>query len=334
MKPGPTGAGPDSFDFGGVHVSRILITGGAGFLGRRLARRLMSAGGSAPSLTLWDHLPFEGPHGAKVVVVDLLDDANRSAALTGGVDAIVHLAAVVSAQAEADFDLGMRVNLDGTRALLEACRNLDKPPVFVMTSSVAVFGGDLPAKVPDNWAVRPASSYGTEKAIVELLVNEYSRRGVIDGRLLRLPTVVVRPGRPNQAASSFASSIIREPLAGEGAVCPVDPATPMWLMSPDRAIDALVHALALEAGELGLDRVISLPGLSVTVAEMVAALQRVAGKSVAELIDWTPDPAIAAIVQSWPGDFEATRAWALGFLADGAMDEIIEQHIRDRKEDQ
>ena len=198
-------------------MRRILITGAAGFLGRRLARRFSAGGADAPTLTLWDHLSFEMPThmpNARVIVGDLLDPGKLTKALGDGVDAVIHLAAVVSAQAEEDFDLGMQVNLDGTRRLLEACRGLAVPPRFVMTSSVAVFGGDLPDRVPDTWAVRPASSYGTEKAIAELLVNEYSRRGFIDGRLLRLPTVVVRPGRPNKAASSFASSIIRAPAGG------------------------------------------------------------------------------------------------------------------------
>lgn len=317
-------------------MSRILITGAAGFLGRRLAARLVAtAGPGGLELVLWDHLPFDPPSSPKgsirLVVGDLLDDGTRNEALAGGVDAVFHLAAVVSAQAEEDFELGMRVNLDGARVLLESCRTLARPPRFVMTSSVAVFGGELPARVPDAWMPRPRSSYGTQKAIAELLVNEYSRRGYVDGRILRLPTVVVRPGKPNRAASSFASAIIREPLAGETAVAPVDPETPMWLMSPERAVDALIHARDLEADALGDERVISLPGLSVTVEDMVAALARVAGVEAAARVSWQFDPAIAAIVQSWPGDFEATRALALGFRADTGMDDIIAQYIADMK---
>ena len=315
----------------GRSMSRILITGGAGFLGRRLAGRFAAANPGADEFILWDRVAAELPDGAgagsRLVVGDLLDRELRAKAFGSGIEAVYHLAAVVSSQAEEDFDLGMRVNLDGTRALLEACRAFGPAPKFIMTSSVAAFGGTLPARVPDDWAVRPRSSYGAEKAICELLVNEYSRRGFVDGRVLRLPTVVVRPGRPNRAASSFASSMIREPINGEAAVVPVDPATPMWLMSPDRAVDALVHALELDGGRLGDDRVISLPGLSVTVGEMAAALARVGGAEAAARLSWQYDAGIAAIVQSWPGAFEAARATELGFEADAAIDDIIAQHM-------
>jgi D-erythronate 2-dehydrogenase len=293
--------------------------------------------GGVTSLILWDHLPFEAPVSdhidIKVIHGDLLDESLRRKAFAGGLDSIIHLAAVVSSHAEEDFDLGMRVNAAGTRALLEACRADGNQPKFIMTSSVAVFGGDLPIKVPDQWAPMPRSSYGAEKAICELMVGEYSRRGFVDGRVLRLPTIVVRPGRPNRAASSFASSIIREPLRGEPAVCPVAPETPMWLMSPDRAVDAFVHVYDLQAVALGDERVISMPGLSVTAAEMVAALDRVAGADVAARVDWQFDAAIADIVQSWPGDFEATRATALGFQADSNMDEIIAAHMTETAND-
>jgi nucleoside-diphosphate-sugar epimerase len=312
-------------------MGRILITGGAGFLGQRLAARLAAADPGNVELHLWDHVQPRLPEGAastsRTLVGDLLDPGLLSDAISPGLDAVIHLAAVVSAQAEEDFDLGMRVNFDGTRALLEACRALATRPRFVMTSSVAVFGGALPTRVPDWWAPHPRSSYGAAKAICELLVNEYSRRGFVDGRVLRLPTVVVRPGRPNRAASSFASSMIREPLAGEEAVVPVEPDTPMWLMSPDRAVDALMHAIDLDAKALGDDRVISLPGLSVSVGEMAAALGRAGGGEAAKRVSWQFDLPIATIVQSWPGDFEATRAKGLGFEADASMDEIIAQHM-------
>jgi nucleoside-diphosphate-sugar epimerase len=312
-------------------MGHILITGGGGFLGQRLAARLTAADPGSVELVLWDHvrpsLPEEAAPASRVLVGDLLDPALRREAISTRLDAVIHLAAVVSAQAEEDFDLGMQVNFDGTRALLEACRALATRPRFVMTSSVAVFGGALPTRVPDWWATRPRSSYGAAKAICELLVNEYSRRGFVDGRVLRLPTVVVRPGRPNRAASSFASSMIREPLAGEEAVVPVEPNTPMWLMSPDRAVDALMHAVELDAKSLGDDRVISLPGLSVSVGEMASALGRAGGGEAAKRVSWQFDLPIATIVQSWPGDFEATRAKGLGFEADASMDEIIGQHM-------
>jgi nucleoside-diphosphate-sugar epimerase len=292
-------------------MGHILITGGGGFLGQRLAARLTAADPGSVELVLWDHvrpsLPEEAAPASRVLVGDLLDPALRREAISTRLDAVIHLAAVVSAQAEEDFDLGMQVNFDGTRALLEACRALATRPRFVMTSSVAVFGA--------------------AKAICELLVNEYSRRGFVDGRVLRLPTVVVRPGRPNRAASSFASSMIREPLAGEEAVVPVEPNTPMWLMSPDRAVDALMHAVELDAKSLGDDRVISLPGLSVSVGEMASALGRAGGGEAAKRVSWQFDLPIATIVQSWPGDFEATRAKGLGFEADASMDEIIGQHM-------
>ena len=311
----------------------MVITGAAGFLGRRLAE-MLSGDPSAPSLVLWDTQPFPDPPGGpeRVTVLsgDLMDEDLVARAFDGGVDAVVHLAAVVSAQAEADFDLGMRVNVDATRMLLERARRLGTCPTFVMTSSVAVFGGELPESVPDHWQPTPQSSYGAEKAICERLVSEYSRRGFVDGRVLRLPTVAVRPGRPNKAASSFVSSVIREPLNGEPAVCPVAPETPLWLMSPARAVDALAHGLRVPAGDLGDERVISLPGISVRTDDWVAALARLAGDEVAARVRWDYDPAIAAIVQSWPGAFEATRARALGFQADADADEIIAAHMAEQ----
>jgi len=314
-------------------VTRIVITGAAGFLGRRLAG-MLAAGPSAPSLVLWDTQPFPDPPGgpASVTVLsgDLMDEALVARAFADGVDAVVHLAAVVSAQAEADFDLGMRVNVDATRILLEQARALGTCPTFVMTSSVAVFGGALPASVPDHWQPTPQSSYGAEKAICERLVSEYSRRGFVDGRVLRLPTVAVRPGRPNKAASSFVSSVIREPLNGEPAVCPVAPETPLWLMSPGRAVEALAHALRVPADDLGDERVISLPGITVRTDDWIQALARLAGDEVAARVSWEFDPDIAALVQSWPGAFEATRARALGFQADADADEIIAAHMAEQ----
>ena len=314
-------------------MSKLVITGAAGFLGRRLAE-MLSAAPSAPSMVLWDTQPFPDPPGGQdsvtVLSGDLMDEDLVARAFEGGVDAVVHLAAVVSAQAEADFDLGMRVNVDATRMLLERARALGTCPTFVMTSSVAVFGGELPESVPDHWQPTPQSSYGAEKAICERLVSEYSRRGFVDGRVLRLPTVAVRPGRPNKAASSFVSSVIREPLNGEPAVCPVAPETPLWLMSPGRAVDALAHALRVPAKDLGDERVISLPGISVRTDDWIQALARLAGDEVAARVRWEYDPAIAAIVQSWPGAFEATRARGLGFQADADADEIIAAHMAEQ----
>lgn len=320
----------------GCHLTRILVTGAAGFLGRRLVRRLLDTDPGVSGVVLWDRVECPAPKADGVefepVVGDLSDDDARRRAIGAGVDAVFHLAAVVSSQAEQDFDLGLRVNIDGTRALLDACRQSGNRPKFLMASSVAVFGGDLPRRVPDAWAPKPRSSYGAEKAVCELLINEYSRRGFVDGCVLRVPTVVIRPGKPNRAASSFASSIFREPLNGERAVCPVAPETPVWLTSPAAAVDSFVHAYGLDAGNLGDERVISLPGLSVSVAEMVAALERQAGPEATALIDWQFDPGIAAIVQSWPGDFEATRALDLGFRADAGIDDIVRAFMAEREQ--
>ena len=237
----------------------------------------------------------------------------------------------MSGQAEADFDLGMRINIDAARRVLETCRAAGHQPRVVFTSSVAVYGGDLPATVPEALAPNPQSSYGAQKAIGELLVNDYSRKGYIDGRVLRLPTVSVRPGRPNRAASSFASGIIREPLAGEHATCPVAPATRIWLLSPRQAIDGLILGHELPAAALGSSRVVNLPGVCVTAREMVAALERVAGVEAAQRVRWERDAAIDRIVSSWPGAWDTRRAEALGFRGDADFDSIIRAYIEDER---
>jgi len=314
---------------------RILLTGASGFIGRKLTTALAQHGSLTPSngLVLLDQIetPMLASTGfsVKTVLGDLNNPATLQSAFDDGIDVIFHLAAVVSAQAEADFDLGMRVNVDGTRHLLEACRAQAKPPVFVTTSSVAAFGGELPAVVSDNQAPTPRSTYGMTKVVCELLVNEYSRKGFVDGRVVRLPTIVIRPGKPNKAASSFASGILREPLNGEAANCPVGAHVPIWLMSPRRAIEALLKAAEISAGELGDDRIITLPGLASTPEAMVAALERAAGADVADLVTWEIEPHIETIVTSWPGAFEATRARRLGFKADADMDEIIRAYRED-----
>lgn len=318
---------------------QVLITGGAGLLGMHLARRILARGtlagpdGSAQTVSriiLLDVVAAAPLDDARVVTVvgDIADPQCVAAMLTPATDTIFHLAAVVSGQAEADFPLGMRINLDATRLLLEAARENGNCPRVVFTSSVAAFGGKLPARVPDDWSTTPQSSYGAQKVIGELLVNEYSRRGFVDGRVLRMPTVCVRPGAPNKAASSFASGIIREPLAGIDAICPVSPETVMWLASPQTAIDNLVHGHELAAGAFGSSRIVSLPGLSVRVAEMAAALARVAGPAVAARILWQPDPAIERIVNSWPGDFITERAERLGFFRDADFDAIVRAHMQ------
>ena len=321
---------------------KVVITGGAGFLGRRLADLLLQRGyvlGPAgqveplETLVIFDAVAPTPPlaHDPRVQIVrgDLCDAAALARAIDLHTRSVFHLAAVVSAAAEADFDLGMRVNLHGTIAVLEACRALPQPPRLVFTSSLAAFGGELPEIVDDTTPLAPQTSYGTQKAIAELLINDYSRKGFLDGRVLRLPTIVVRPGKPNQAASSFASSIIREPLTGTDAVCPVTPETRLAILSPRRAIDALLHAHALPPEAWGMFRCLNVPALSVTVAEMLEALRRVAGPRPLGRIHWQPDATIQRIVGSWPRFFTSQRARQLGFQTDSSMDEIVQGFVED-----
>jgi D-erythronate 2-dehydrogenase len=333
---------------------RIVITGGCGFLGRRLALTLLERGsslGPVDELVLFDNTPPSAlplPDDPRVTLAtgDIADRETVQQLLMPGAGAVFHLAAVVSGQAEADTDLGYRVNLDGTRAVLDACRALGTCPRLVFASSLAVYGGVLPLRicdapsggraharaetvVGDDTALTPQSSYGAQKAIGELLVNDYSRKGFVDGRALRLPTVVVRPGRPNRAASTFASSIIREPLAGKGAVCPVSPDVVMALASPRRVVAALHRAHELPGDAFGANRSLQLPGFSVAVGEMVAAVRRAGGEPARARIRWEPDPAIQQIVSGWPQALAAPRAEALGFAADSGIDEAVCAFIED-----
>jgi nucleoside-diphosphate-sugar epimerase len=309
---------------------RVLITGGTGFIGKKLAAALL-ADDTVERITLFDLTAGDDLPGDPRIDVVTGDIADRATVdrLVSDMDAVWHLAAVVSYAGERDFDLGYRVNLDGTRTLLEALRATGRRPRLVAASSFAVFGGDLPEVVPDDFHCTPQSSYGTQKAILELLVADYSRKGFVDGRALRLPTIVVRPGKPNQAASTFASSIIREPLAGQEAVCPVDRDTAMYVLSPRRVVAALRRAMQLPEDAWGADRTLPLPGISVTVAGMVDALRRVAGPEVAARIRFEPDPAIARIVAGWAVEAAATRARAMGFEDDGDFDAIVRAHIED-----
>ena len=264
----------------------------------------------------------------KALAGDIANNATVQS-IVQGASTVFHFAAVVSAGAEADFDLGYRVNLDGTRAVLDACWALGTAPRLVFASSLAVYGGKLPSAVGDDTALTPQTSYGTQKAIGELLVNDYSRRGFVDGRALRLPTVVVRPGRPNRAASTFASSMIREPLAGQEAICPVSPDTIMALASPRRIVAGLVHALGIPGEAFGTSRSLQLPGFSVSVGEMAAALRRAGGEAAYARLRWQPDPQIQAIVSSWPPSLATPRAEALGFSRDNGIDAVVAAFMED-----
>jgi D-erythronate 2-dehydrogenase len=320
---------------------RIVITGGAGFLGSRLARKLLERptltderghARAIESLTLLDlataRESISDPR-VNVIAGDLADPAIVERAIPSDTDSVFHLAAVVSGQAEADFDLGMRVNLDATRLLLERCRTLRSPPKFVFASSLAVFGGPLPDPVPDDAPLTPQASYGAQKAIGEFMVYDMTRKGFIDGRSLRLPTVTVRPGKPNRAASSFASGIIREPLAGIDAPCPVAPATRMWVTSPRAVIDNLIVGHEAPAQKFAHTRSVNVPGICVGVGEMVEALRRVAGDAVADRVAWNYDPVIDRIVSTWASNFAPKLGPALGMRADADFESIIRAYIAD-----
>jgi D-erythronate 2-dehydrogenase len=321
---------------------KVLITGGAGFLGQRLASQLLAQGQLTDShgqlqtiseLVLVDVVAAHDFNDVRVKVVtgDIADGALMRATIDTQTTSIFHLAAIVSGQAEADFELGMRINLDASRLLLDICRELGHKPKVVFTSSVAVYGGKLPDVVQDTTALNPQSSYGAQKAIGELLLNDYSRRGFVDGRVLRLPTISVRPGKPNKAASSFASGIIREPLNVEVAVCPVATDLRLWLLSPRGAIASLIAGHELAGEMFGASRTVNLPGLSVSVGEMIAALEDVAGSDVTARISYAPDPAIERIVKSWPGAWDTARAEALGLTADADFASIIRAYMDDVK---
>jgi len=310
---------------------RILITGGGGFIGSRVAKAL-KARDPAAKITLLD-MAF--PPGLDKEFTCMAGDVASpeviAKALGNDTDSVFHLAAVVSGGAEADFDLGYRVNLDGTRALLEACRKLSKPPKFVYASSVAAFGGTLPEVLDDSTTPTPQTSYGAQKVMGEYLVADFTRKGMVDGRSMRLPTIVVRPGKPNLAASSFASGIIREPLAGVASECPVPDTTGVWILSPKRVVEAFLHAHDLPASAWPTSRVVNLPGITLTVREMIDAMGRVAGKETVERVKFVPDARIQGIVKTWPVRFRTERANAMGFKADPDFDSIVRDHIANER---
>jgi D-erythronate 2-dehydrogenase len=323
-----------------VHV---VVTGGAGFLGSRLARELLAAG-SLPvagrparplsRLTLIDRAPappdLASDERVSLVrddLVELLDNEATARDTLGGAEVVFHLAAAVSGECEADFDLGLRANLQATQALLASCRALGTTPVVVFSSSVAVFGGPAETVITDETWPTPQTSYGTQKVMCEYLLADYTRKGFLNGRAVRLMTVSVRPGRPNAAASGFLSGIIREPLAGQRAVCPVDPGTEVALASPAKAVGALLRAATAAGENWGGRTALTMPALTLTVADMAAALTRVAGPAVSALIDWVPDPMIARMFETWPARIRADRAARLGLTPDPDFDSVIRAYL-------
>ncbi|MES2145679.1 MAG: D-erythronate dehydrogenase [Pseudomonadota bacterium] len=299
----------------------ILILGAAGMIGRKLTAAIAAGGLPTNRLTLADVTAPTPPDAipTTALAVNLANPGIATRLVADRPDLIFHLAAVVSGEAEVDFDKGYAVNLDASRALLEAIRTLPGyHPRLVFASSLAAFGAPFPDLIPDDFHPTPLTSYGTQKAITELLISDYSRRGILDGISLRLPTICIRPGAPNRAASGFFSSILREPLAGLPATLPVPDTTRHWFASA-----------RIDTAQIGPRRAVNMPGLSATVAEEIEALRRVAGQKAVDLITRIPDPTIAAIVGNWAGNFAPARATALGFRADASFDDIIRAYLQD-----
>jgi nucleoside-diphosphate-sugar epimerase len=325
---------------------KVVITGGAGFLGKKLARRilqqgtLMDAGGeprTVNELLLFDVGKADGPGLDDPRVRTLAGDIANSATVQSvvqGASTVFHFAAVVSAGAEADFDLGYRVNLDGTRNVLEACRALGTNPRVVFTSSLAAYGGDLPPAVDEDTPLTPQTSYGAQKSIGEFLVRDYTRKGFLRGTAVRLPTICVRTGLPNKAASTWASSVVREPLTGIDVVCPVSPQTVMVVLSPRKTIDAFLRLHDLSADAFGPGRTLLLNGINVTAKELERAVARHAGNRKVGKVAWQHDPAIQKICDGWPQGIASTRARTLGFETDRDLDEIVRHFIADDLDEQ
>ncbi|XKM43320.1 D-erythronate dehydrogenase (plasmid) [Rhizobium ruizarguesonis] len=317
----------------------ILIIGAGGMIGRKLAATLGRSGSlgrhAITRMTLADVTSPPVPTGVswpvEALAADISERSMAEALAARRADVIFHLAAIVSGEAERNFELGYRVNLDGTRSLLEAIRREGTRhayvPRFVFSSSIAVYGSPFPDPIPDDYVLAPLTSYGVQKAISELLLADYSRRGFIDGVGIRLPTIVIRPGAPNAAASGFFSGILREPLAGQRAVLPVEETVKHWLASPRSAIKFLIHAATLDTAALGVRRTLTMPGVAATVADQIAALRRAAGPEAADLIDRRRDEVIEGIVAGWPKSFAPERAAQLGFVAETTVDELIEVYL-------
>jgi nucleoside-diphosphate-sugar epimerase len=319
----------------------VLIFGAAGMIGRKLTQHLAHSGflgnREIAALGLVDLVSAERPaqFGGEVTVsaLDIADPGAAERSIAARPDVIFHLAAIVSGEAEADFEKGYRINLDGTRHILEAVRRegMRSPyrPRLVFASSIAVFGAPFPEAIGDEFFVTPLTSYGTQKAMSELLICDYTRRGFLDGIAMRLPTICIRPGKPNKAASGFFSNILREPLAGQEAVLPVAETVRHWHASPRAAVGFLMHAATMDLSLLGARRALTMPGLSATVAEQMEALRRAAGDKAVRLVRRELDPAIIKIVEGWPCAFDARRALSLGFRADNSFDDIIRIHVED-----
>ena len=321
-------------------MTRILITGGGGFIGQKLANRLAEAGTlrgqKITSMTLADiadPAQPKAPFDINTVAADIAEPQAVQAMMLGGVDVIFHLAAVVSGAAEADFDLGLRVNLAGTLNVLEEARRLHTCPVVVYASSCAVHGGEEPEVIPDGVELNPQTSYGTQKAIGELLLNDMTRKGFIDGRGLRLPTVSIRPGKANTAASSFMSAIFREPLQGETSNCPVGRDFAVWHTAPRTIIDNLIHAAEIDGAAFGFNRCINLPGRTDTIGEMIDAMTRLAGPEAERLITWEADPVIEKIVMGWRNHFRPEKGLRLGFHADESFENSVRWFLEDDHRD-
>ena len=311
----------------------VLIIGGGGFIGSRLATEwLLQHPKSKGKITLVDQAfsdNIKNNPGFECIAWDFSDPSLIDPLLEKKPELIFHLAAVVSGEAEKNFDLGMRVNLYGSLHLLEKCRELAYCPKVVFASSCGIFGGDVNQVLTEETAPKPKSSYGTQKAMVDLLMNDFSRRGFVDARCLRLPTITVRPGKPNAATSSFLSSIIREPLNGKATSYPVAPASPFWILSPKQVVKNFIHAANLPAKAIGDDRTINLPGITVSVQEMIDCLELVTHKGITDLISYEPDAFLQSIVLTWPPHFDTKKADALGFTADKNTTEIITNYIQE-----
>lgn len=314
----------------------ILIIGGGGVIGQKLTQALVQRGTlrgeTIKKITLADiNKPpvVDAPFDIESITCDIADATSVQQAVRSDTNVIYLLAAIVSAHAEEDFETGMNINLFGTYNVLERCRALGTKPVVVFTSSIAIYGGDIPDPLGDHSYPNPQTSYGTQKAAGELFINDYSRKGFVDGRAFRLPTISVRPGKPNRAASSFMSSILREPLNGQVAVCPVDPDFRHYYLSPRKCIENLIKGAELDAADLGMNRVMQMPGRNLSIAQLIDAMTAVAGDGPAKLIRWESQPDIKRIVSGWRFDIRADRAEALGLSADDSFEDNIRYYLED-----